>query len=104
VNINISARAKNRIAQLCTNQQKVRLSIDAGGCQGFNKVWNTTDTLEPDDVLFECNSGHLVIDSISLELISDATIDYVNDLNGSYFKVEIPGAVSTCGCGSSFSI
>ena len=59
----------------------------------------------PFSALFlEMGLGKLVVDPVSLDIIDDAVIDYKNNLSGSYFTVDIPSAISTCGCGTSFSI
>jgi iron-sulfur cluster insertion protein len=101
----ITESAKNRISDLCIqNGKMVRLSITSGGCQGFNKVWDFDTSSTVDDVSIDCYQGSLLIDQVSLEIINDATVDYVINLDGSYFVVDIPSATSVCGCGNSFSI
>jgi iron-sulfur cluster assembly accessory protein len=103
--INITPSASKQISLLCAQTGKiVRLSINSGGCQGFSKVWDLTDHIEDDDEVWELDDGKLLIDPISLDIMQGAVIDYKNELNGSYFSVDIPSASSTCGCGVSFSI
>lgn len=105
MSITITDSARTYISDLCQkNGKMVRLEIVSGGCQGFSKLWNLCESSSSDDEIFEFESGKLVIDHSSLDLIDGATIDYRIDLNGSYFSVEIPAATSQCGCGTSFSI
>lgn len=105
MSLNITESAVAQINKLCQVHQKlVRFSIEAGGCNGFNKTWNLDDHIADDDQIFSCLNGKLLIDPISIDLLGNATIDFVEDLNGAYFVVKIPTAKSSCGCGSSFSI
>lgn len=84
----------------------IRIEISSGGCQGFNKVIKPDNSILDDDIIFcsKENSGKLLIDQFSLELINGATIDYKNDPSGSFFDIIIPTATSTCGCGMSFNL
>jgi iron-sulfur cluster assembly accessory protein len=102
--LEITASAAQQINKICAGKQIVRLSITSGGCQGFNKNWEITQQQESDDQVWEFDSGKLVIDPVSLDIITGATIDYKTNLGGSYFTVDIPAATSTCGCGTSFSL
>lgn len=106
MDVNITDAAKQQINDICIKYDKpfVRLSILAGGCNGFNKSFDFDTKANDDDLLFECYGGALLIDNTSLELLMGCTVDYVTDLTGSSFKVSIPTATSSCGCGNSFSI
>lgn len=83
---------------------KLRILVEGGGCQGFNYVFDLTDDVKPDDELFEKDGAGVVIDDISLPYLKGAEIDYVDDLVGASFRVNNPNAVSSCGCGTSFSL
>ncbi|CAD0058340.1 unnamed protein product [Aureobasidium pullulans] len=104
--IDILPRAVNNNPSLC-----LRVAVESGGCHGFQYLMSTT-TLEEiskeEDTVFESEDGkgaRVVIDEPSLELLSGSKIDYTMELIGSQFKVTgIPGATSSCGCGSSFDI
>lgn len=86
------------------NQDPVfRLSVDGGGCSGFQYKMELSK-IEPDDIEFQTENSTLVIDKISSLYLENATLDYVNELIGSYFQVKNPNASSSCGCGTSFSI
>jgi len=56
-----------------------------------------------DDFEIPAGALSLLVDSISAQYLTNASIDYVEDLNGSQFKISNPNAATTCGCGSSFS-
>lgn len=105
-NIQITTAAATQIDKLrkTTQENYVRLSIQSGGCNGFSKVWSFDSKFNEDDSQFSCCDSVLLIDRTSLEILKDCVIDYKTDLMGSYFTVEIPAAVSSCGCGTSFSL
>ncbi|KAH6616376.1 hypothetical protein C7974DRAFT_318865 [Boeremia exigua] len=112
--LSISPRASARlstIAQKDNNPQSaLRVSIESGGCHGFQYTLALTDlTKEPptdEDTVFEGAKGEkLVVDEASLEMLNGSTVDYTMELIGSQFKITgIPGATSGCGCGTSFDI
>ncbi|THZ88753.1 hypothetical protein D6C84_00729 [Aureobasidium pullulans] len=113
--IDILPRAVNRLHAISTKENNpslcLRVAVESGGCHGFQYLMSTT-TLEEiskeEDTVFESEDGkgaRVVIDEPSLELLSGSKIDYTMELIGSQFKVTgIPGATSSCGCGSSFDI
>lgn len=105
-NIQITESAKQQIAKLSSqnNNQFVRLAIVSGGCNGFSKNWSFDQIKQSDDLAIDCLNSTLLIDSISLEMLQNAKIDYKTELLGSFFTVDIPEATSSCGCGTSFSI
>lgn len=86
------------------DQLMLRLSVSGGGCSGFSYGFTLDDQLTADDRAFEQHGVTLVVDETSLDLLSGAIIDFVEDLIGSAFVVRNPNASSTCGCGSSFSL
>jgi iron-sulfur cluster assembly accessory protein len=77
-------------------QPNVSLSVKGGGCSGFQYVWDTTAESATIENLF--------IDPMAEMFVMGCTIDYVNELGGSYLKVINPNATASCGCGESFSI
>lgn len=83
----------------------LRVRVDGGGCQGFNYHFDLTDTVNGDDEVFEQDGNpYVVIDDISLPYMKGAEVDYADELVGAAFKINNPNAVSSCGCGTSFSI
>ncbi|KAK4493698.1 hypothetical protein PRZ48_014883 [Zasmidium cellare] len=121
--INITPRAASRlqaIAQTDSNPDlALRVAVESGGCHGFQYLMSLTSTkdMDPDeDTLFENEEvvsgkgdgeykAKVVMDEPSLELLKGSSVDYTMELIGSQFKVTgIPGAKSSCGCGTSFDI
>ncbi|MGP1253095.1 MAG: iron-sulfur cluster insertion protein ErpA [Kiloniellales bacterium] len=103
----LSESAATRINALVTQEQTgsmLRVSVSGGGCSGFQYGFDFDTQVEDDDRVFERDGAKVVIDETSLELLTGSQIDFVEDLMGSYFKIENPQAESACGCGSSFSI
>lgn len=82
----------------------LRLAVDGGGCSGFTYRFDLADRIDTDDIVTETDGVKLVVDSVSIDLVRGCTVDFVDSLGGSSFKVENPNAASGCGCGSSFSI
>lgn len=78
----------------------LRISIQGGGCSGFNYVFDFEQQQQEDDFLI----GKVIIDAMSAQYLQGATLDYVEDDMGSQFTLKNPNATTTCGCGSSFSI
>ena len=82
----------------------MRVAVEGGGCSGFQYIFKFDSIKNSDDFIFEKNDVAVIIDEISLELIKGGTLDYTEELIGSYFQVITPNASSACGCGTSFSI
>jgi len=105
--IDITTAAAARVAAIAARQGKpamLRLSVDGGGCAGFQYVFGLAVAPDADDILAVRDGVTLVVDPVSLDLVRGASVDYVESLGGAAFKVENPQAASGCGCGSSFSI
>jgi iron-sulfur cluster insertion protein len=105
--ISLSTSAAARVAAIATRQAKpaiLRLSVEGGGCSGFQYRFGLADAPEGDDVIAETDGVRLVVDPVSLDLVAGAEVDYVESLGGSAFRVTNPNAASGCGCGSSFSV
>ncbi len=82
----------------------LRLSVEGGGCSGFQYKFAMAEQVEADDTVAECDGVTLVVDSISLDLVRFSAVDFVESLGGSIFQVTNPQAASGCGCGTSFSV
>jgi iron-sulfur cluster insertion protein len=78
--------------------------VQGGGCAGFNYGFMLDEEKTEDDFEIQAGSASVLVDSMSAMYIEGATVDYEETLMGSQFKILNPQAVSTCGCGSSFSI
>lgn len=81
-----------------------RIEIVAGGCNGFEKKFSL-DTEKTDDITITLsNNAKILIDKISYNMLENSIVDYKNSVTGSFFTIDIPEAVSNCGCGTSFSL
>ena len=99
--------AASRVAAIAARQAKpaiLRLSVDGGGCAGFQYKFELAETVATDDAVAEQEGVTLVVDPISLDLVRGSTVDFVESLGGAAFQVTNPNAASGCGCGTSFSI
>jgi iron-sulfur cluster assembly accessory protein len=103
----LTPAAAKRVAWIAQRQEKpaiLRLSVEGGGCSGFQYRFDLAETAEPDDSVAETDGVKLLVDPVSLGLVGGSTVDFVESLGGAAFKVENPNAASGCGCGSSFGI
>lgn len=103
----LSPSAAARVATIAAKQGKpaiLRLSVEGGGCSGFQYRFGLDEAAAADDLIVEQNGVTLLVDPMSLELVAGSVVDYVESLGGAAFKVENPQAASGCGCGSSFSV
>lgn len=106
--ITITDSAKVKIQDILAEENnpkmKLRMFVQGGGCSGFSYGFTIDEEQNEDDFEFPAGSASVLIDSMSAVYVGGSTIDYIEDLNGSSFKITNPQAASTCGCGSSFSI
>ena len=82
----------------------LRVYVQGGGCSGFQYGFQFEETVAEDDIQIEHGEVRVLVDTLSLQYLSGAEIDFLDDLMGSRFVVNNPNAETTCGCGSSFSI
>ena len=105
--LTLSPNAAERVAAIAARQQKpaiLRLSVEGGGCSGFQYKFDLADAPESDDSVSETEGVRLVVDPMSLDLVAGSTVDFIESLGGAAFKVTNPQAAAGCGCGSSFGI
>lgn len=105
--LTLSPSAAARVAAIAAKQSKqaiLRLSVEGGGCSGFQYRFMLADGPAEEDSVTETDGVKLVVDPVSLDLVSGCIVDYVESLGGAAFKVENPNATAGCGCGSSFSV
>lgn len=105
--VDLTPAAAARVAAIAVRQAKpaiLRLSVEGGGCSGFQYKFGLADAAEGDDIVTERDGVRLLVDPVSLDLLDGAAVDYVENLGGAAFKVTNPNAASGCGCGSSFSV
>lgn len=102
----VTDRAFARLAEIAAdagNAIALRVGVDGGGCSGFQYDIRL-DEPEPDDLVLEKHGQRVLIDQVSLPFLSNAEIDFSEDLIGARFIVNNPNASSSCGCGISFSM
>ena len=105
--IALTPAAAARVAAIATKQAKpaiLRLSVEGGGCSGFQYKFGMAEGPDTDDLIAETDGVRLVVDPVSLDLVRGAQVDFVDNLGGAHFAVTNPNAASGCGCGTSFSI
>ncbi len=104
--INLTQTAAQAVQDLLDKRDlqgyALRVFISGGGCSGFQYGMALENNIREQDFTYEIHGVRLVIDEVSISYLNGATIDYVDDIMGSGFKIENPNAISTCGCGSSF--
>jgi iron-sulfur cluster insertion protein len=83
---------------------KLRMFVQGGGCSGFSYGFTLDEIANNDDFEIEAHGIKMLVDSISLQYVQGATVDYTEDIEGSQFTIKNPNAQTTCGCGSSFSV
>jgi len=100
--------AANKVKALIEEEKnpglKLRVSVDGGGCSGFQYAFAFDENINDDDTVIEKNGATMLVDVTSMQYLNGAEVDYLEGLEGARFIVNNPNAESTCGCGSSFSI
>lgn len=86
------------------SKSRLRMYVQGGGCAGFSYGFTIDDEQNEDDIEIPAGSSSVLVDSMSLQYLDGAVVDYKDDLDGSRFSISNPQASSTCGCGSSFSV
>lgn len=81
----------------------LRVFVSGGGCSGLQYGMAIADEVEEGDVEYSQHGVRILVDPLSINYISGASVDYVEDAMGGGFKIDNPNAVKSCGCGSSFS-
>jgi iron-sulfur cluster assembly protein len=104
--IDLTPAAANAVQDLLAKRElenfALRVFVSGGGCSGFQYGMALEDNIRDTDIVSEQYGVKLVVDEISINYLNGATVDYVDEIMGSGFKIENPNAVSSCGCGSSF--
>ncbi len=106
--ITVSESAARQVARLLRNEdnpdQALRVTVSGGGCSGFQYGFAFDANPQEDDLIIEKEGVKVLVDSVSAGYLAGSEIDYVDDLVGASFQVKNPNAVSSCGCGTSFSL
>ena len=107
VNVTVTDRAARRIGEILGEESAgtmLRVSVEGGGCSGFQYKFDTERERADDDIVIEQNGATVLIDPVSLNYMAGSEIDFVDDLIGSSFKINNPKATASCGCGTSFAL
>jgi iron-sulfur cluster insertion protein len=102
----VTPRAFARLAEINAasgDGKALRVAVEGGGCSGFQYEIKLDDPA-PDDLILEGDGQKVLVDAVSLPFLSNAVIDFSEELIGARFVIENPNATSSCGCGTSFSI
>ena len=106
--LSITESAAKRVTELISSDgsegNMLRITVSAGGCSGFSYSFGLDDEQAEEDQIFEAHGVKVIVDEMSLEILGDSEIDFIEDLMGSAFKLSIPNATSSCGCGVSFAV
>jgi len=105
--VTISERAARRIGEILKGEgggAMLRISVEGGGCSGFQYKFDVDHAKAEDDLVIERDSAVVLVDPASVPFLSGSEVDFVDDLIGSSFRVHNPNATAACGCGTSFSI
>ena len=103
----ITDRAARRIGEILAGEptgSMLRISVNGGGCSGFQYGFDVDQTRQDDDLLLERHGASVLVDETSLGFLKGSVVDFVDDLIGQSFKIENPQATASCGCGTSFSM
>lgn len=102
----VTDRAYARLAEIIEESgeaKALRVAVEGGGCSGFQYDIRLDEPTE-DDLILEKDGLKVLVDSVSLPFLTDAVIDFTEELIGARFTIENPNATASCGCGTSFSI
>ena len=107
--ITVTESAARQIQQVQTEENTtspLRVFVQGGGCSGFTYAFTFEDDVPAqDDFVIEAPDGvRVLVDAMSMNLLSGAEIDFKRDRMSSQFVIRNPNATAQCGCGSSFSV
>lgn len=106
--VTLSANAAKRINTLVENQGndnlKFRISINGGGCSGFQYDFALVEETKDDDLVINRDGATMLVDGLSIMYLMGSEVDFTEELAGSMFVVKNPNATASCGCGSSFAV
>jgi iron-sulfur cluster assembly accessory protein len=105
--ISVTERAARKIGEILRREPPgtmLRVSVEGGGCSGFQYKFDMDRAQAADDLVIERDGATVLIDQVSVGYLAGSEIDFVDDLIGASFRVNNPQATASCGCGTSFSI
>jgi iron-sulfur cluster assembly accessory protein len=105
--ITVTERAARKIGEILRREPPgtmLRVSVEGGGCSGFQYKFDIDHTQADDDVVIRRDGATVLVDQISVGYLAGSEIDFVDDLIGASFRINNPKATASCGCGTSFSL
>jgi iron-sulfur cluster assembly accessory protein len=105
--ITVSERAAKRIGEILQSEPAgtmLRVSVEGGGCSGFQYKFDMERAKAADDLVISRDNVVVLVDPVSVNYMAGSEIDFVDDLIGASFKVKNPQAKASCGCGTSFAL
>jgi iron-sulfur cluster insertion protein len=106
--ITITESAKIKILDLLAEENNpdlaLRTFVQGCGCSGMSYGFTFDEIMNEDDFEVPLEKFKVFVDSMSMQYLQGASIDYKDDLQGSQFVINNPNAQTTCGCGSSFTV
>jgi iron-sulfur cluster assembly accessory protein len=105
--VTISERAARRIGEILRGEgggAMLRISVEGGGCSGFQYKFDVDHAKAEDDLVIERDQAVVLVDPASVPFLAGSEVDFVDDLIGASFRVHNPNATASCGCGTSFSV
>jgi iron-sulfur cluster insertion protein len=106
--LTITESAMLKIADILAEENNpqlmLRTFVQGGGCAGFSYGFTLDESVSEDDFIIERNGVKILVDSLSMQYLQGAEINYKEELMGSSFVISNPNAQTTCGCGSSFAV
>ena len=105
--ITLTAPAASKVSELLAEEGNaelgLRVAVRPGGCSGFSYEMFFDSDLADDDIVSDIDGVRVIVDPASASLLTGATLDYKDGLQGAGFSINNPNATRTCGCGNSFS-
>ena len=105
--VTVTEQAAQKIGEILGREApgaKLRVSVEGGGCSGFQYKFDIERDQNGDDFVITRDGATVLIDPVSLGYLAGSQIDFVDDLIGAAFKVNNPNVTASCGCGTSFSL
>ena len=106
-NVIVTERAARKIGEILQKEPAgtmLRVSVEGGGCSGFQYKFDVDHAKAEDDLVIAREGAVVLVDPASVPFLAGSEVDFVDDLIGASFRVVNPNATASCGCGTSFSI
>jgi iron-sulfur cluster assembly accessory protein len=105
--VTLTDRAARRVARILAAEPPgtaLRISVEGGGCSGFQYKYDLVTERAADDLVLAADGAAVLLDPVSVEYMAGSEIDFVDDLMGQSFQIRNPQASASCGCGVSFAL